>query len=331
MNNLDTIHIVLAADRNYMKHLCVTAMSIIENTNAIIHFHILSDNYPIELKKMCSTINKKIIVSFYNTDKIDFSSFPLTINYISKATYYRLLLPNLLPNDISKVLYLDVDIIVRQDVQKFYELDIENYYAAAVTDELDVYQCKRLQLSKYFNAGVILFNIKKLRKDNCLQQFFEIAKRDDIRFQDQDILNIAFKDNWLNAELSWNAGSVLFHPDIFCDTSESVASVRKAVHNPFIVHFTGKYKPWQFTCCHPYKKEYLKYLMKTSLVYYKLIQILLFLFSFIINVNMTFKELTIQIFLHNILSIYGNNNKVIKICGITLFKIKRGTRNDNIK
>lgn len=325
-NNIDkkeTIHVVLASDDNYMKHLYVTAQSILDNTKSCIHFHILSNSYPVELNKICKNSRTNSIISFYDMKKVDLSNLPSTINYISLATYYRLLLPILLSKEITKVLYLDVDLIVRQDIQELYSLNIEDYFAAAAIDELDIFQCKRLKLSKYFNAGVVLFNLKKIREENCLNKFFEIAKRDDIKFQDQDILNITFADNWLTIDIKWNPGSVLFHPDIYCDTSESIANIRRAAHNPAILHFTGEYKPWQFTCCHPYKLEYLKYLLKTPLLLYKFQQILMFCLSLIFNINKTFKEYTVQLFMHNIITIYGNHTKIIKIFDIPVYKMKR--------
>ena len=315
------IDIVLAADKNYIKHLYVTAQSIRDNTDAQLCFHILSNEYPFELHEICNEDDK---ILFYDMSKYDFSKFPLNVKYITIAGYYRLFLPELLPSHIDKVLYLDVDLIVRKDIKELFDEDISDVYAGAITDEMDVYQCGRLALSKYFNSGVLLLNMKKLRQDNMLQEFLDIVtnKKSIVKNNDQDILNIAFQYAWKTLPLKWNSGSVLFQPDIFCDLSESVANVRRATHDPAIVHFTGEWKPWQFTCCHPYKLEYLKYLLRTPLYGYKLTQVLLFLLSLIVNVKRTFKERTVQLFRHDIVSLYGNNSKTLILFGILHIKLK---------
>ena len=120
------------------------------------------------------------------------------IRGITIAAYYRLLIPELIP-EYDKILYSDVDVIFREDLSKYYNIDITGYYLAGV----DNGSALRPQVQKYvketlgidhkfghFYSGNLVINSKKIKEDNIISQFRELAKKK-FHQQDMDIINIA--------------------------------------------------------------------------------------------------------------------------------------------
>ena len=319
-------HIALATDDNYAAHCATTMMSIVENTSEKIQFHILHSGLSSTIMHRIesSFIDKNCCINFINMSKYDFSEhFDLTIDYISMATYYRLLLPNLLPT-VDICLYIDCDTIVLDDITKLMNVDIsknKDLVAAAIEDEQSISNSTRLHLKNYFNAGVLLLHLKRLRNRHYVTKFFEIAEKckDDIIYQDQDILNIAFDKKVKFCDIKWNAMNTVFHTDIFADASYSVSSERKARYSPSILHFNGVEKPWHFCCCHPHRLAYIYYLMKTNFLLNCLKQALLILVSAVFKIDRTFKEFSIRLFSIKVFNLYGHTTKSLILFGFKIF------------
>ena len=125
----------------------------------------------------------------------------------------------------------------------------------------------------YFNAGVLLFNLKKCRKDNVMEKAikFILENPELVRFLDQDGLNVAMSNNCYFLHPRWNVSSFMFR---ICYKSslrnKFPAEIIEAVKDPAIVHFTGDLKPWHYGCEMPYVEEYYKYLALTPWKDYKL-------------------------------------------------------------
>lgn len=180
----------------------------------------------------------------------DFADARLQIEHITSPTFYRLLLPELLP-DVSKCIYIDGDTLVCGDLAQMYSLNVEGAYLAGVNSltyyKSPEYHCKRLgfdTLGSYLNAGVLLFNLDEMRKDNCVQRFRELLKCD-FESQDQDILNVACREKIINIPYQYNAmtGHVGQNRD-FLRTCISLDEFDRAFRLPFIIHYATKAKPW---------------------------------------------------------------------------------------
>ena len=196
------------------------------------------------------------------------SMLPLNREYISIATYYRLFLLDVLPQNIDKCIYLDCDMIVEDDIEKLWKYDITNYYAGVVEDESSIPNNSRLNLplnNTYFNAGLLLLNLKKLRSINFKEKAFEYfyKNKDIIEFQDQDILNGLFANHCLLLPLRWNVNSSVY---VKFKTHHKYTKKEEleAAQEPAILHFTGLYKPWLTSSMHPLNSEYKKYLTYTK-------------------------------------------------------------------
>ena len=155
------------------------------------------------------------------------------IRGITNSTYYRLLIPWIIPQ-YDKILYLDGDIAVKEDISNVYLIELgSNYLLASHPDEYDktVFvnhaQTLGLDYNDYINAGILLINSHQIRNNNLKERFLKEAKKKYI-YQDQDILNIVCKGKIARLSPEYNYIARL---------SEILTQ------KPRIIHYAGA-KPW---------------------------------------------------------------------------------------
>lgn len=164
-------------------------------------------------------------------------------------------LPYLLPED--RVLYLDGDIIVRRDIASVFDVDLGDCVAAAVRDSGRLYNDRglRARLRGYFNSGVMLLDLKKMRLGDYRRKLIEAKiALDNPKLVDQDAFNIAFDGKVKLLPIDYNALMVNLHNNIgrftmrqlnaFYHTSHSC--VRSLEDDLAILHFASKEKPWKY-------------------------------------------------------------------------------------
>ena len=252
--------IVFNVDNRYVRHMCVTILSILDkNPNNIIAFHVITCELSKENREYISSLLSEdhVSVKFYDVDiniLKKFSVGKLTGNpNISYAAYLRLFIQDLLPLHIDKVLYLDCDIVVVNSMTELWHKDISQYSLAALDDygNAQEYGAKRMGLEKrfkYFNSGVMLLNLQKLREINFMEMVQDFLVTDGYRIlmHDQDILNGLLYRQRLPLEERWN---------MMCNTDNII--------DYSIIHFAGL-KPWYIECPHPLKHIYYHYLAMTK-------------------------------------------------------------------
>lgn len=268
---INPIHIVLASDDAYVQHLGVLLVSIFENNKEeSLIIHLLADNISNDKKQLLSQIVEQQYgqkLYFYEMDKNLFKNFPLRArDHISIASYYRLKLPDLLPKEMSRILYLDCDMIVTGSLRPLWEIDITGKAVAAVRDILNFIPetFERLSLPAkdgYFNAGTLLINLDYWRKENVFEEALRITevKSDVLLWHDQDILNMLFHKYWLCLPYRWNVMNTLMRPFPFY-TSDIIQEIDNEVKHRVIIHYTCAWKPWIYPCDNPLRFEYYKYL-----------------------------------------------------------------------
>lgn len=272
----DLIQIVFTIDENYIQHCAVTITSLCENTkNAKINISIVNNGIG---KKSVSKLNK-YLKKFTNINQLNWLEIdteqikdaPLT-HHVSLATYYRILLPKILDKNLTKVLFLDSDIIIRKNITPLWETDISEFSHGAVAHIGDFESHKEYlgmdKNSDYFNAGIMLINLKYWREYEITEKAIQYLKEnvDKIKFWDQDILNCLFESKWFPLDSQWNATEIIFKPDLWKESNfepKFCQELNKLSQDPAIVHFTGSGKPWHYYHNHPYKQEYYYYLKKT--------------------------------------------------------------------
>lgn len=277
--NCERIHIVLASDDNYAQHVAVVAVSILCNTQSKdrVCFHLLSDgigNFKLDLIRQ-SIINLGAEIVVYDLSKCQSFDQLFTSGHISKATYFRLDIANLLSKDIKKAIYLDVDLLVLGDIVDLWNEDMCDKPIAATMD-LGIMASSRLMKikkqsigleddGKYFNAGVLVIDLDKWRKYDYSKEVIKEAISNEFLHHDQDALNRVFMNNWSEIPLKWDVIPPIYNlaPKILVNRALFAKAVA-ARNNVCIWHYAGRYKPWEFENTSGFNDKYYLYLKETS-------------------------------------------------------------------
>ncbi|WP_418301562.1 glycosyltransferase [Lysinibacillus fusiformis] len=247
------MEIITSVDDKYAMHLGAMIVSMFENTKfpEKISINILNSNLSLENKGYFSKSIEKYggKIKFIEIDSKRFEEFHER-NYISRTAYYRIAIPELFPNE-QKVIYLDCDIILEEDITELNNIDISDYYLAATCDEND-YLSKEigLDVGDYFNSGVLIINIEKWRESKLTEKIvkFIIDPLNKKNTCDQDALNHTVKGNYRNLGYEWN---------YIYDNHNRL--IRNRDFKPKLIHFAGN-KPWGIFSNHPYKSRYEEYI-----------------------------------------------------------------------
>ena len=254
-------NICLSCDNNYAQYAGVVIASILLNSDdkSFFNFYILDGNIEQENKDKIEKLKeiKNFNLNFISIDENLFEVYKKigTHSYISLSTYYRLKLASLLP-DVDNILYLDCDVIINSNLAELLEIDISEYYAAGVKDiavNSSGYVPKLEDGNLYFNAGVLYFNLDKIRKDNIESEFekYTIENFDKIRVGDQEIINVVCQ------------GKIKELPSVWNVQSSNFVNRSDYTKNPNIVHYVGRNKPWKFGSINYWKNLYFNVLEKT--------------------------------------------------------------------
>ena len=251
----DKINICLACDDNYSKYAGVVIASILVNAKSDddLTFYILdggiSETGKSEILSLKSI--KPCDIKFIDINERLFEDYKQVKShkYITLASYYRLKLPSLLP-DVSRVIYLDCDIVVTTSLSELFNKNLGEKLLAGVSD------IKKKMVKNnptYVNAGMLVMDLDNMRKQNIEEKFLEWTKShtDNIRTGDQEIINEVCRGNILVVEDEWNVQSSNF-------TNRS-----SYTNNPKIIHFTAKLKPWHYASFSYHRNLYFKYLQMT--------------------------------------------------------------------
>jgi lipopolysaccharide biosynthesis glycosyltransferase len=167
---------------------------------------------------------------------------------MTMATYGRLELSRLLPAGVSKVLWLDSDVLVTTDLERLWTADLAGRHLLAVRDpcvplvssRYGIRSWRELGLperAKYFNAGVMLIDLDRWRRDEIGERATEYLRERsaDVMFWDQEGLNAVLCGRWGELDVRWN----------YCSGLTPREQPEAARVEPWIIHFAGTLKPWQ--------------------------------------------------------------------------------------
>ena len=274
------IDIVACTDKWFVMPTGVMMYSAcVNNPDVDIVFHVIHDDSVTSKNRRdleeTVTVFKGKSIAFYHVDVTKFPCFPnLTISsHVTQACYYRLMLPEILPKSIRKVLYLDGDIIVRHSLLPLWNTNLKNFAVGAVPDgsegELEYYH--RLNIPPqlgYFNSGVLLINLDYWREHDVVKDFFRILQEyaSKFKFHDQEVLNIAFSDKKVVLPIKYNLASGSLEKIPHYDYKKYEKEVEEARKDPVIVHFTIE-KPWAGYLRqprHPFSSTFFKYQSQTK-------------------------------------------------------------------
>jgi len=248
------VNIAFLIDDSYSEQLAVTLASILKNDrhNTEFKVFVIDTGISEENKNRIKKLEGNYLIDFIPVQPEMFEDFP-SIYHLKTLNYARLLLPSLVSCD--KILFLDCDLLVLDDLTELYAMDFDENYACAVRERLsdELYikkQIKNLGIRNYFNAGVMLLNLKKMREDDIQNKSMCFAQEhpEKILLLDQCVLNHVFEDRVKFVDKRWNYQYKL--------------NKSPKPKNPAIIHFVGWEKPF-FGFAHPYENLYYKYLKLT--------------------------------------------------------------------
>lgn len=258
------IPVVFATDRNYLFFTCVaiTSMAHSAKANTLYQIYILTDQAFTDEDHLLDKIQEKysnIKIKIMLIDDRIFQGVIINNSHVTKVTFYRLVLCDVLPEE--KCLYLDSDTLITEDLTELYETRIEDHYIAGCRDIwIDLLGEREKEerrqktgipsMDQYVNAGVILFNLKKLREDKIDNRFKEHLNIDH-PYEDQDILNVCCYNQILLLPAKWNLFT-LFMGQLH---RLQKAGFQQEVLNAFawrkgIIHYATPYiRPWERESC----------------------------------------------------------------------------------
>lgn len=251
---------------DYTRHLAVTLASVLENSNEIWNIKVIYENLPHKNIKKLNEFMKKYssTIEYIKIDRGQLEKFKVGEGtHLTSIVFARLFIPEILKNE-DRAIYLDCDLIVLKPLEKLYNMDLDGKSIGVIPDgkKDQKSSLKRLELDNeriYFNAGVMVMDLEKLRKNKKFEKAMEFCKNPDreLKLNEQDALNIIFENDFKVNDIIWNY------------THGNSEENNKNLDEIGIIHYTGDIKPWDARCLSKYRKLYWKYLKKTPWNYYK--------------------------------------------------------------
>lgn len=284
LNTENKMNIVCATDNNFVQHCSIMLSSLLShNSNVVIY--VLTEGLTKEnekiIKEEVATLGGKLNICLVDPEIV--SKFPMpkdnSLVHISRATYYRLLLADLLPEEVQKVIYLDCDMIIRSSLDELWNTDLTSYALGAVLQIGSGFEAERLGYpvsDGYFNAGMNVINLDYFRRNKISSKLVQYLSDhySEVIYHDQDALNAVLHDKTVHLAPKWNMMTFCYayELDKRCDHynevvinnyTEEKQNVRKYKNNPCIIHYSANPKPWQSGCIHPLASLYFEYAKNT--------------------------------------------------------------------
>ena len=276
------VRVAFATDDGYARPLAVAGGSVIRH---------LGKDRSLELYVLDMGISKlnrrkieesfaspQVKVSWITGRQEAVSGLPSGGPWITRSTYARLLLPDVLPAHVDRVLYLDCDLVVRRCIGELYDLEFDGAVALAVQAMGTPFVCSlwgvggwfesgRAASDINFNAGVMLMDLTAWRREQIGQIALGYARAcdpDHPLVADQESLNATFGPRIRSIDPRWNQQSELFsnvHASLLPYSRERLNILRS---DPWVIHYSQASKPWQADCSHPWVNEWYRNLDETA-------------------------------------------------------------------
>lgn len=240
--------ICFALNEGYVDYCRVTMVSLLyNNRDETVRFHVLTDKLSqVGINRMKSTAD--LYGAEINVYEMEDSRLAGQKMSWSKYAWYRIFAPDVLPSSVSKVLYLDCDVVVTGNISNMFKIDMTGKAVAAVTDIMSINDelYDRLGYNKekgYFCTGVLLMNLDYFRRNNLGDKILDYAIKhpDRILFPDQDALNIVCQDIKVSLPLKYGILLPFYtnHKFMISHREEVIDSLKDCR----IVHYAGC-APW---------------------------------------------------------------------------------------
>ena len=274
------MNIVYTLNDKFVPQVGAGIVSVCENNKEAkdINFYLVSsgitDNNKKELSKLVKNYKRNIDIIELG-DISDYFDFEFDTNGWNPIVLARLLLDKILPSNISRIIYLDGDTIVRGSILDLWNTGMGGKtIGMSIEPTIDKKRIEILDLGMhpYCNAGVLLIDLKRFKEINAGKKIIEYYKKYDGKLfaNDQDAINGAMKDEIFIISPKYNFYNIftqypyyflkrIMKPKKYIDKSLFL----EAKKNPCIIHYLGEERPWRRGNTHKYKNDYIKYLNMT--------------------------------------------------------------------
>ena len=284
LNNKNVINICMALDNNIIYPTLVSMTSALENNNKNIlsYYLLLSNDFNKENIKIFESLKRKypVLINYYIIPNI-FDSFKKW-NKGTHCHYHKIIIPMIFPN-LERILYLDSDTLIFKDLSKIYNLHFNNNFILGA-QAANKYIVKKLNLKikVYINVGVLLFNIKKIRKYNkdIKLLYFIMKYNKKYKYPEQDSLNIIFNPKIGILPYEWGIRIIdtlksykKYYEPLYIK-KYPINEIKNAISNPGLVHLIycfpkiwhriTKYRFKNDQICKKYRKKFYYYAKKTK-------------------------------------------------------------------
>jgi lipopolysaccharide biosynthesis glycosyltransferase len=276
--------VVMAADDGYARPLAAAGRSVIRHLgdDRALEFYVLdmgiSAGNRAALEASFHGPNVEII--WLTSAQRAVAELPI-YGWFTTAAYARLLIPEVLPQNVERALYMDCDLVVRRCVGELYDSDLTGCVARAVPDMGAAFvSCPwgvggwfELGLSPSdfnFNTGVMLMDLAAWRREGIGRAAIDYAReyaqrgREHPLNVDQESLNATAGRRMLAVDPRWNQQGELFQTAsaaVLPYKDEVIDKIRK---DPWVIHYSTGAKPWKFGCPHPWLGEWFSNLDQTE-------------------------------------------------------------------
>ena len=266
-----TVHLLLCTNAAYLQHSAVCLASLLAN-NPELFFDIVIVS---QVGENLDEVRLQQSMAQFSNQSLTFRAFeipaglllPLNpLAHYTMDTYSRLWIGEFFPPHVSRVLYLDGDMVVVGSIAPLWNTDLGGALMAAVDipgSDRGVTRLAMRDEDGYFNAGVLLIDLEQWRATLAGQTVIDYIRANPERvLYDQDALNACFHNRTRRLDYRWNVIWPFFRepPTLPLEQTEIAAVCREAR----IIHFNGASKPWSYFCDHPRRTEYDRYLRMTE-------------------------------------------------------------------
>ena len=254
------MHLLSTIDARYMAPFEVTVRSVLDHlpVHREVDWHVLCPVLPEEQRLAVFRLADSRPVRFHWHPVPDdaLSAYPVRGHFVPMV-YARVLAPDILPSSVDRLLYLDADLLVLDDISELWALPLEGAIVAAAQDmavprvssPMGLRRFEQLGIAPdapYFNAGVYLADLAGWREEEITEKTLTYLERyhDDVNLLDQDALNAVLHGRWRRLDVRWNLIASLAGRSHYRPRDIDPLEYRRALAQPGIVHFAGLLKPW---------------------------------------------------------------------------------------
>jgi len=264
------ISVLFCCNPAFYQHMAVALVSLLESNKAAsfdVHLLTSAQDKALEEKLHHSIAKYRRLALTIRVVPLDRYAHFFVSSHITLESYFRILAADLLSDDIEKILYLDCDLVVVDEIMELWDTPLRDHAVAAAPDLYGGFRREALGMparSPYVNAGVLLLNLWRWRREGIGRRLIRfVEEHGELTFHDQDAINAVLHDSILLLDRRWNVQA-----QMYCARRRAVGddleAIREACRTAAVIHYAGPEKPWRFRVSVARRHLYFRYLNLTA-------------------------------------------------------------------